>query len=93
MIQKIRMRGSGISAVTTFGELQPGAVLDDLLSILGDDDLARLAIAISANIADIVVPDVISPVTVPDVVADKATALARLIVPLSTVRFWSVILI
>ena len=46
-----------------------------------------------SNIADIVVPDVISPVTVPDVVADKALALARLIVPLSTVRFWSVILI
>ena len=54
MIQKIRMRGSGIPAVPTFGELQPGAVLDDLLSILGDDDLAHSAVAISVNIADIV---------------------------------------
>ena len=45
-----------------------------------------------STIADIVVPDVIVPVTVPDVVADKALALATLIVPLSTVRFWSVIL-
>ena len=48
------MDGSGISAVTTFGELQPGAVLDDLLCIPRNDDLARLAHAISVNIADIV---------------------------------------
>ena len=54
MIQKIRMCGSWISAVTTFGELQPGAVLDDLLCILRNGDLAHSAVAISVNIANIV---------------------------------------
>ena len=54
MIQKIRMCGSWISAVPTFGELQPGAVLDDLLCILRNGDLAHSAVAISVNIANIV---------------------------------------